>query len=314
MKKFLIIIIVIVLALFLVSLVRDRVIKSIITVIASKVTGAKVTMANLAISLPRQTARIKDFKMYNPSGFPKEVMIDIPDIYVDWDLPSIMKGKIYLEDLEINLKELNLVRNEEGKLNVDALNISQDDGKDGGKSKQMPMRIDLLNLEMGKIISQDYSGGGKPIINVYDVNLKKAYKNITSAQQLAVLILTEPMKAAGIKGAKIYGAATFAGMAILPVAAASTFLGKDSTQKVISAGFDKLYDLSLNSLKSMGSVGGEDKTRGVISAVVNGANVSVQIRKISGNESEITVSARKLFLPKPEIASGVLYNIEQQLK
>jgi len=137
---------------------------------------------------------------------------------------------------------------------------------------------------------------------------------ITSAQQLAALILSEPLKHAGIKGAAIYGVSLLTGVAILPVAVVATFAGKDNAQQDINAPIDHLYEISLEVLKRKGKITKEQKSGGLIEAVAEGANVNSKLKSVSANTAHITISARKYMLPKPEIASGILYQVSEQLQ
>jgi hypothetical protein len=176
------------------------------------------------------------------------------------------------------------------------------------------MQIDLLTLSIGKIVYKDYAVGTEPSVRVYDVNRHKSYKGIPSAQQLALLVLAEPMKAAAIKNAEIYGVAMLTGVAALPVAVAATFIGKDNVQQVIDASFEHVYEISLEVVKRMGTITKDDASGGVIKANINGAMVALMLRKGIDNKTEITISARKYMFPKLDIAGGVLYQILDKLQ
>ena len=315
-KKIKIVILVIVLF-FSFCLVRDFVVKSLIGTVATGVTGAPVSIGGLSLSIISQTIKISNFRIYSPEGFPKDILADIPKIGVAWDLGSFIKGRIHLRQLDLEIKELGMVKNKEGKLNVESLKVTQQkpEGKKEQKpAKQVAIQIDIANLAMGRVVSKDYSITGPPAIKVFDINLNKTYKNINSAQQLAALIITEPLKAAGIQGLKVYAASMLAGVAVLPVAAAFTFAGKDSAQAPFSATMDKAYSQGLQVLKQMGTVKTENKAQGIISAEVRGAGVTLKLKKLSDTSTQITVSARKFGLPKPEISSGVIYQITERLK
>jgi len=67
-------------------------------------------------------------------------------------------------------------------------------------------------------------------------------------------------------------------------------------------------------LEKVGKVKQESASLGVIKADVEGAQVSLELKEISKGVTGITVSARKLFLPRPEIAEGVIYQIREELK
>jgi hypothetical protein len=297
------------------SFTRDFILKSLITNVGSNIVGAPIRMGGFSMSLVRQSIKITDFKMYNPPGFPNEVMLDIPVMNVTCDVGAFFRGKIHLKSLILNLKETSLIKNKEGKLNADSLKIAKHKEEEGTdkSSKPLEIQMDTVELNIGRIVNRDDTVAGPPLIKVYDVGLNKKYANITSAQQLAALIVAEPLKAAGIQGLKVYGAAMLTGVAALPIAAAFLFTGKDYAKTIVHASWDEAYAKSLEAMKASGPIKSENKTEGIISATVNGAQTTLKIKK-TDTGIEITISARKFMLPQPEIAAGVLYRLTEKLK
>jgi len=311
------IIILAVVFLFGFCLARDFLVKSLVGTVATSVTGAPTRVGGLSLSLIRQSIRISNFRMYNPRGFPRDILVNIPRLAVSWDLAALIRGKIHLKQLELEIKEIGMVKNKEGKLNVDSLKITAEksgEKKKKGPTKQLTMQIDIVNLGMGRVVSRDYSAKGQPIVKVYDINLKKSYKNITSAQQLAALIISEPLKAAGIQGLEVYGVSMLAGVAALPVMAAFTFTARDYAQETFNVAADSAYDAGLRAIKIAGKVKEENRASGIISAEVNGARITLRLKKFSEKSTQVTISARKLGFPQAEIASGVMYQLSEQLK
>ena len=313
MKKILIVLAIVVVVTFSLGVIKDQIIKSVITVVATQVTAAPVHIDGFSLGVFSQSVRISGFKMFNPQGFSKSILVDLPKINVIYDLGALFKKKIHLVSVEIELREMGLEKNKEGKMNVDELKLVKQGGKQEGSKppELLPMQIDMFKLGIGQIVSKDHSAGKEPGVKVYNINLHKSYKNITSVQQLTALILAEPMKAAGIQGAKVYGVVMLAGVAVLPVAIAATFVGKDSVQQDFAVDFDKMYGQSLSVMQRMGKITGEDKTKGIIKANISSAQVTLKINKKTGNKTQVVVSARKYLLPKPEIAGGVLYEISE---
>lgn len=315
MKKILIILAIILVSVLAILVLKDQAIKLVVTVTATQVTGAPTHIDGFSLGIFNRSIKITGLRMYNPRGFSRGILVDLSKIYVKYDLGDLIKGKLHLTNAEIELKELGIEKNKDGNLNADSLKVVKEGRKSSKEpAKQMPMQIDLLKLGIGKVIFKDFSQGNEPAVNVYDVNIHKDYKNITSVQQLASLILAEPMKAAGIQGAKIYGVSMIAGVAVLPVALAATFAGKDSAQQVFSRSFEDVYSGSLSVLKKMGKVTREDRRGGSMAAEVNSAQINLKVSKNSAGKIEVHVSARKFMFPKPEIAAGVLYEISGKLK
>jgi len=322
MKKILMIIAIFIMALVVVGIAKDQIIKSTITGAASRVIGAPVQVDGFHLGILRQVVRISGFRIYNPEGFSKTALLDIDKVNVAIDVKDLLKRKLHLTHAEFSLKEITLETNKDGKLNVESLELAKQQpisAKERAKgkakpAKPIPLQIDLLKLKIGRLVMKDYSVSGVPAIKVNELNIDKTYKNITSAQQLVALILSEPMKSAGIQGSVIYGAAMLTGVGIVPVAIASAFIGKDNVQQSLDAAFDKVYDVSLTVLQQMGKIISENKTDGTITANVKGATVNLKLKRATENKTEVTISARKYMLPEPSIAGGVLYKITEQLK
>ena len=311
MKKFLIILVVVFICILAAGIAKDQIIKSVVTVAVTRVVGAPAHIDGFSLGIFNQTARISGFKIYNPQGFSKGILVDLPKINVTYDLGALFKKRLHLADVEIELKEMRLEKNMGGELNVNALKVAKQESK---PSAQMPIQLDTIQLGIGRIVLRDYSAGKEPLTNVYEINMRKNYKNITSVQQLAAFILAEPMKSAGIQGAKVYGAAMLAGAAVLPVGIAARLIGKDSVQQDFASGFDDVFRASLLVLKRMGKLTKEDKQSGVLAAEINSAQVALKIRKKADNKIEVVISARQYLFPKPEVAGGVLYEISKELK
>lgn len=56
-----------------------------------------------------------------------------------------------------------------------------------------------------------------------------------------------------------------------------------------------------------------NKTEGAIKADVNGHNVTAKVTKLDQGKTEIVIAARKYLIPQPEVAQGILYQIQEEL-
>ena len=263
-------------------------------------------------------------KLYNPPGFPNEPFIHIPEVGADYDLGALLTGKLHLPLVILNLKEMTVVKNKEGALNVDSLKVSQQaekpkekgaEEKPKEKSKEMAMQIDVVQLNVSRVIFKDYSKGEPPAVQVFEVALKdKKFENVTSPQQLVTLIMVQAMGPTAIKSAKVYAAATILGVGFLPAGIVGALVGDDDVTQEFHKKLDQVYKVSLDVIKKAGELKSEDKKKGVIKAKVKGVDVTVEIKETINRTVEVKVSARQLMLPKPEVAGGVLYQIAEELK
>ena len=310
MKRFFIVLGIVIVSLGCITIFKNLIIRSVVTTAASRIIGAPVHMDGFSLNLLSSTINISGFKMYNPGGFQEGILVSCPKIKVIYDPATLFKQKRHFLLVEIDLKEMGLTKNNDGKLNVDSLKIVWQ----SKSSPPIPMQIDLLTLNIGKIIYKDYTVGTEPSVRVYDVNRHKSYKGIPTAQQLVLLVLAEPMKVVAIKNAQIYGVTMLTGVAVLPAAVVATFIGKDNVQQIIDASFEHVYEISLQEIKRIGMITKHDAPGGVIKANINGAMVALILRKGEDNKTEITISARKYMLPQLDIAAWVLYQIIDTLQ
>lgn len=191
MKKQILIVVVVIIALILaVTLGKDIIAKPVISTTVKAITGLKLEIGYLNIGILKTLIMVKDLKIFNTPAFKQDkVMADIPEIYVAYDLGAFLVGKIHLGEVRLNLKEMFVVKNEQGILNLDSLKVVENKKK-GSRQKKTEMKIDTLNLKIGKVIYKDYSkNAAKPQVAVFNLNINETYHNITDTQSLASIIL-----------------------------------------------------------------------------------------------------------------------------
>ncbi len=189
---------------------KNVIIKTSVTAGVRAMTGLKLSIRSMDIGIFKTLIGINELQLYNPSGFVDEVMIDCPEIYVDYDLGAFMKGRTHLEEVRLILKEFIVVKNEAGKLNLDSLKVVKGKGKeerekgeekkgetDGGEEKETKMldfQIDVLELRIDKVVYKDYSKGTPPKAQEYNVNIDDRFENITDPKTLGRLVILKALK------------------------------------------------------------------------------------------------------------------------
>lgn len=202
MKKLITVAVVVVAMLVAAAMVKDAAIKAAVEKGAEMVTGLRLTMSGFNAGILRSIVNIRDLKLYNPKGFTDPVMVDIPEIYVDYDLPAILGGTIHLKEARINLAEFVVVKNADGRLNLDSLKAvtAQKQGKPAQdkSGKPMKMKIDVLKLKIGKAMYKDYSAGGAPSVKEFNIGIDDTYTNIDNPNTLVSLIVVKALTGTAI--------------------------------------------------------------------------------------------------------------------
>ncbi len=223
MKNILVKIVLIIVVLVLVlGFLKDQIIKAAIVVGAKQVAGVDVVIDHFSLSVVKHAVLIKGVKMYSPSGFPNEVMIDAPAIEVHCNVWDVMRGVLHFPYIRLDLKELRVTKNKEGKLNVNSMTFMQKANGSANSSdnalpqtqqskerpqapmKDIPMQFDLVRLNIGKVIYTDNSTRDKPLLKVMDINIKnKEFRNISSAAELGALVMVEAVSSTFLKNTVI---------------------------------------------------------------------------------------------------------------
>lgn len=196
MEKMLAVVAALLIMLLILSFAKDVIIKVSVEKAMGIVTGLRLDMQSFRIGIADSVVRIKHLRLFNPRGCPDKVMLDMPEIFVDYNLPAMLKGRTHLEEVRINMKEFVVVKNKDGGLNLDSLKIlqAQKKGKRPKEKKKAPqLQIDSLELKVGRVIYKDYSKGTPPLVREYDINLNERYKNVSDPYSLASLIVVSTL-------------------------------------------------------------------------------------------------------------------------
>lgn len=187
MKKILIAAIILIIFLVIVlAISRNFIVKTAIIKGLEAAVGVEVKMQNVDIGLFNSYVTINFIKVYNPAQFSDGLMADIPQIYLDYDLMGFLKNKVHLKKLKIEIKELSVVMNEKGKLNINSLAVLLP--KPSG-AKPPEVKIDLLVLKIGKVVSKGYFPAIEGKTMELSLNLDETFNDVTDPSKVAGEIL-----------------------------------------------------------------------------------------------------------------------------
>lgn len=162
------------------------------------ITGLNLSIKDMDIGTFKTLIGVKELRLYNPPEFEDKLMVDMPEIYIDYNLAVFFKKKVHLEELRLNLKEFVVVKNEKGQLNLDALRVVKEKKTAGvaqkkEKSEIPQIQIDELRLKIGRVIYKDYSKGPPPKIREFNINIDERYQNISDPYTFTGLILARAL-------------------------------------------------------------------------------------------------------------------------
>jgi len=305
------------LVLFLLSAFRDLIIKSAIELSSPSIIGAKIEMGSLSLGVLTHQVHIKNFRMYNPPGFPDQIFMSLPEVALKVDINGLLKGRMYFPLVVMDMDKMVVVKNKEGKLNVDSIKMIQEQAAaNKGKPMKLPaFKIDLLELNLGKVIVEDYTHAPPVHVEAYDLNIKdKKITNINGIPKLMAAVMVEAMKPTAIRSAGLYAAEAVLGVGFLPAVAISVAMSQDEANADLDDSFDRVTQESLKLVQELGSVKKADAGNGQIWAKVYGCDITINIENTGWNKSHVRIKARQYMLAKFEIANGLLYQLTERLK
>lgn len=293
---------------------QQIILKPVIEAVSSNMIGARVSLGSFSLNIFTHQVHLADFKIYNEEGFPPKLFFDASEILVDIDIFEAMQGKIHCPLVVFRLDKMIVFKNAQGKLNVDELKIVQEKLHEKNKGPMPNFKIDVLKLNIEQVIVEDDSKT-PPVIQAYDLNLKdKTILNVNSVPKLVGLVMVEALKPTAIQSAGLYAATALLGVGFLPGLVIGVAVANDKAVSDMSHSFDQVYQGILQLAKRLGKVKSADNSAGKISAKVYDCDITVEVQNQGWNRSKITIKARKYFLPKPEIAAGLLYQLKEELK
>lgn len=200
MKKFLTTLVITVFVLVLVLFFGRNVIAKIAIETGVKmVTGFPLHMKSFNLDFQKSFLKIEGLEISNPSKYEYKNFAQIPLIYVDFDFAALKQGKIHIQDIQLELAELTVVKNAKGELNLNDLKAVQKTKEEKAKpaEKKAPtksaVRIDNLGLRVDRVSYRDYSGGKEPQVKEFRINLKERYEHISSLETVVSLIVVKTL-------------------------------------------------------------------------------------------------------------------------
>lgn len=184
--KILVVILVIAAVLFV---ARNIVVKAAFQTAVRLITGLQLDVKNMRIGVLKPVIDVGQLRLLNPPGFADRVMLDMPRIYLHYDIGSFVRGKIHIFTLALDLNEFIVVKNARGEVNVNTLTALKPQGTQKEKKGKMPeLKIDLLQLKIGKVVYKDYFNRVTPEVTEFRININEEYRNIDNPAALVSLI------------------------------------------------------------------------------------------------------------------------------
>ena len=191
-------------------LFRNSLIRAGTEAVVTRVTGFPLTLDSFDLGLLDGRIEMKGMHLRNPGGFEDPRCIEVPRLVAQVDLESVRSEVLHLPEIVLDVKEVVVVRNAAGEINLDrlrALGGSGDGGKGGAKEPAdsgpgRRWRIDRLELTMGRVLLLDYTKlkDGKPREETWDVGVDhEEFRNVDSPEAIVKIIVLKVLRGTSIR-------------------------------------------------------------------------------------------------------------------
>lgn len=172
-------------------LARNMIVKFAFEKGVKEVAGLGLKTEKFNVDIGKTSVKVKGLRLFNPEGYRERTMISMPEFFVDYELMSMLRDRIHLEDLDIYIKEFVIVKNEKGELNLDSLKSLQKNKQPSIKGRKKQIQIDHFRLRVGTVVYKDYSRGDPPMIKEFHLNLDQRFDDVDDPDTLVRLIVAK---------------------------------------------------------------------------------------------------------------------------
>jgi uncharacterized protein involved in outer membrane biogenesis len=159
----LLVLLAVILVLSLDSLVRSAVEQRIRTK-----TGLDARIGRLTVGLLSPEVTAENIRIFNSAEFGGTPFLDLPEVHLEYDRLALLRSKLHLTLLRINLAEVDIVKSDKGRTNVLTLKTTT-------RTKSHPAArfdfagIDVLNLSIGKVRFIDLKNPGQTHERIFGI-------------------------------------------------------------------------------------------------------------------------------------------------
>ena len=127
-------------------LFRDSILKLAARKTLQACTGMRVEIAKFKTGLHTPAIEMQGFKLHNYPEFGDSVLLDVPDLLVEFDSELAAQGKLRFKQLRVNLAELNVIRDAAGRWNIEKVEKEMTE-RNAARTNRNERRFEFAGIE-----------------------------------------------------------------------------------------------------------------------------------------------------------------------
>lgn len=190
---------------------RNQLCKQLILTATNKITGLKLSIRKLNLDILSSSLRLQGIAILNPHGFNSEVLANVEEIVINYNLLGSIRGELHLNQVKVKINKLNIIRNSKGQTNITSFKNKIAEGKTTlnapsltaknsitsnkkklKKTSRPKIKIDRLEVSLKKAVFTDYRTKiGRPTVIVFTSNEPFIFKNVNYLDLAGTFVSTE---------------------------------------------------------------------------------------------------------------------------
>jgi hypothetical protein len=186
-------------------MVKDTLCGFILERFVNRATGLVMNIEQVKVNPFKGSLRLEGIKILNPKSTQDTFVADIPLMYLDCVPVDIVRGVIHLQELELQVKEVWVVREKTGKTAFKVFDTLAYGAEAPGKGPQLnswpiplKLRIDSFDFSLKKVVYKDYGKTEGPQTIEVGFDYSQHLENIESIEDLlkplGIMAFTDTLK------------------------------------------------------------------------------------------------------------------------
>jgi uncharacterized protein involved in outer membrane biogenesis len=174
-----------------------------------KQTGLEVKIGRMQVGLLDPRVTLENVVVYNNAQFGGSPLMELPELHLEYDRCPWFGAKVHFKLIRLNLAKLNVVRDKNGKKNLDVMSRhwkkadgdsdskggSGNQKSKGSKTNEFP-GIDTLNVTLGRATYMEMKDPGKVEELKVEIH-NQVYTNVKTQGDVDSILLVVLLKSEG---------------------------------------------------------------------------------------------------------------------
>ncbi|MCM8812571.1 MAG: hypothetical protein NC924_01380 [Candidatus Omnitrophica bacterium] len=174
---------------------RNFIVKTALVEAIRRYSGLDAHIGTVDIGLWSTSLKVQGLVLFNPPGFSEKIMLDVPELFVDFELPRYLEKKeLYLQEFRLNLHEIVVARSRDGRLNWAVLQkVAPQAARASAPAAAQPaapaaaenqLRVERIVVRIGSVVDVRESSADKPKRTVYAVNSEYRDRDVRDIRKM----------------------------------------------------------------------------------------------------------------------------------